>query len=111
MGLKQLKTNPWWIFFSNKYTLITIFFVIWICFLDANAWLTSHREIDQQLAEKQENAEFYRKGIARDKAKIASLQDSLGLEKYARERYLMKREHEEVFIIQHADSVKTEENE
>jgi hypothetical protein len=111
MGIKDLKKNQWWIFFSNKYTIISILFVIWILFLDANAWMTSHRQIDKQLSEKQENAEFYRKGIARDKARIISLQDSLGLERFARERYLMKRENEEVFIIEHPDSVKTNTNE
>ncbi|AGC78481.1 cell division protein FtsB [Nonlabens dokdonensis] len=111
MGLKNLKTNPWWRFFSNKYTIITILFAIWILFLDGSAWTTSHRQINKDLAEKQENADFYRKGIARDKAKIAALQDSAGLEKFARERYLMKRDNEEVFIIQHPDSVKTKSNE
>ena len=50
------------------------------------------------------------KGIARDKAKIAALQDSAGLEKFARERYLMKRENEEVFIIQHPDSIKEKQS-
>jgi cell division protein FtsB len=111
MGLKNIKTNPWWRFFSNKYTLITIFFGVWILFLDANAWMTSHRSIDQQISEKEQNADFYMKGTARDQARIASLKDSLGLEKFARERYLMKRDNEEVFIIQHPDSVKTKENE
>jgi cell division protein FtsB len=73
--------------------------------------MTSHRSIDEQLSEKKQNADFYMKGIARDQARIATLNDSLGLEKFARERYLMKRDNEEVFIIQHPDSVKTKENE
>jgi cell division protein DivIC len=111
MGLNKLKANPYWKFFSNKYTLITLFFAVWILFLDANAWMTSHRSIDEQLSEKKQNADFYMKGIARDQARIATLNDSLGLEKFARERYLMKRDNEEVFIIQHPDSVKTKENE
>jgi cell division protein DivIC len=111
MGLKKLKTNPWWKFFSSKYTIITLFFGIWILFLDGSAWTTSHKAIDKQLADKQKNADFYKKGIARDQARIISLQDSLGLEKFARERFLMKRDNEEVFIIQHPDSVKTDDNE
>jgi cell division protein FtsB len=111
MGLKKLKTNPWWKFFSNKYTIISIFFSIWILFLDGSAWTTSHKAIDIELAEKEQNAAFYKRGIARDQAKIISLQDSFGIEKFARERYLMKRNNEEVFIIEHPDSVKTDNNE
>ena len=73
--------------------------------------MTSHKSINEQISEKEQNANFYMKGIARDQARIASLKDSLGLEKFARERYLMKRDNEEVFIIQHPDSVKNKENE
>ncbi|WP_124981392.1 FtsB family cell division protein [Nonlabens xiamenensis] len=110
MGIKRLRTHPFWKYALNKYVIILVLFAVWILFLDANAWLTTQRDIDQQLRESEQNAEFYMRGIARDSARIARLNDSLGLEKFARERYLMKRENEEVYIIQHPDSVKNEEN-
>lgn len=111
MTFKELKQKRFWKIISNKYVLISIVFVIWILFLDASAWLTSHRELDQQIAEKEQNVEFYRRGIQRDQNRIKTLKDSSGIEKFARERYLMKKENEEVFIIQHADSLKKENDE
>ncbi|WOI23721.1 FtsB family cell division protein [Nonlabens ulvanivorans] len=111
MKWNQLKQNKYWKVFTNKYVLISIIFVIWILFLDANAWLTSHRELDQQIVEKEQNVDFYKRGIQKDQNRIKILKDSAGIEKFARERYLMKRENEEVFIIQHADSLKKDTNE
>lgn len=111
MTFKELKQKRFWKIISNKYVLISMVFVIWILFLDASAWLTSHRELDQQIAEKEQNVDFYKRGIQRDQDRIKTLKDSAGIEKFARERYLMKRENEEVFIIQHADSLKKESNE
>lgn len=111
MKWKQLKETKYWKVLTNKYVLISVVFIIWIAFLDANAWLTSHKELDEQIAEKEQNVSFYLKGISRDQEKIKILKDSTGIEKFARERYLMKKENEEVFIIQHADSIKKESNE
>ncbi|KEZ94503.1 FtsB family cell division protein [Nonlabens ulvanivorans] len=111
MKWNQLKQNKYWKVFTNKYVLISIIFVIWILFLDANAWLISHRELDQQIVEKEQNVDFYKRGIQKDQNRIKALKDSAGIEKFARERYLMKRENEEVFIIQHADSLKKDTNE
>lgn len=107
----EIKQNKYWKFFTNRYVLISIIFIIWILFLDANAWLTSHKELDSQIAQKEQNIDFYKRGITRDQNKIKTLNDSAGIEKFARERYLMKRENEEVFIIQHADSLKKENDE
>ncbi len=104
MKWSQLKTK--WYF--NKYFIISILFVTWIFFLDDSAWFTAHHALDQQIADKEQTAEFYMRGIAADKARIQQLEDSVGLEKFARERYLMKRENEEVYIIEYADSVKKE---
>ncbi len=105
MKWNQIK-NKW---YFNKYLIISFLFVIWISFLDDSAWFTAHRALDQQIKDKEQTADFYKRGIAADKARIQQLQDSAGLEKFARERYLMKRENEEIYIIEHADSIKKEE--
>lgn len=105
MKWQQIKAK--WYF--NKYFLIGVVFIIWILFLDSNAWLTSHRELDKQIADKEQTADFYMRGIAADKARIKQLQDSAGLEKFGRERYLMKRENEEIYLIEYADSIKEED--
>ncbi|KQC33783.1 septum formation initiator [Nonlabens sp. YIK11] len=105
MKWKEIKSK--WYF--NKYFIITILFAVWILFLDDSAWLTAHRALDQQIADKEQTADFYMRGIAADKARIQQLEDSAGIEKFGRERYLMKKENEEVYIIEYADSVKNED--
>ena len=89
--------------------MISILFAAWILFLDDSAWFTAHRALDNQIEDKEQTADFYMRGIAADKARIQQLEDSAGLEKFARERYLMKKENEEVYIIEYADSVKKED--
>ncbi|MGB3591574.1 MAG: septum formation initiator family protein [Nonlabens sp.] len=108
MKWKELKQNLWFRILTNKYLLITVFFLVWILFLDGNAWLTSHRALDEQIAEQEENVRFYKDGILRDSLKISQLESVEGLERYARERYHMKREGEKVYIIERKDSLKTE---
>jgi len=105
MKWKELKRK--WYF--NKYVIILVFFVVWIGFLDTNAWFTSHRALDKQISEKEQTADFYMRGIAADQARIQQLEDSAGVEKFGRERYLMKKENEEVYIIEYADSIKKED--
>jgi cell division protein FtsB len=92
--------------FTNKYLIISVFFIVWILFLDSNAWLTSHREMDQQIAEQEEDVRFYEEGIRRDSIRIKQLESKEGLERYARERYHMKKENEKVYLVEYADSVK-----
>jgi len=105
MKWKELKSK--WYF--NKYLIITALFAVWILFLDDSAWFTAHRALNQQINDKEQTADFYMRGIAADKARINQLQDSTGLEKFGRERYLMKKENEEVYIIEYADSIKNED--
>ncbi|ARN77511.1 septum formation initiator [Nonlabens spongiae] len=111
MKWSELKRKKGFRILTNKYLVILVVFAIWIFFLDGSAWLTSHREIDKQIAEQEEAIRYYREGIARDSAKLKQLRSAEGLETFARERYFMKRTEEEVFIIEFEDSLKQKENE
>lgn len=110
MNWKSLKQNKYWKVASNKYLLISLGFIVWILFFDANAWLGPQRDLDQQITDKESTRAYYKKGIKRDSARIKQLQDPKGLETYGRERYLMKKDNEEVYIIEYADSLKKEGN-
>ena len=111
MKWSEIKNKRIFKILTNKYLIILIFFLVWILFLDGSAWLTSHREIDEKIAEQEQNVHFYKTGISRDSAKLKQLRSDRGLETFARERYLMKKENEEVFIIEYEDSLNKEENE
>ncbi len=108
MKWQELKKNTWFRVFTNKYLIISVFFLVWILFLDSNAWLTSHLAIDEEIAEKEENVQFYQRGIERDSIIIKQLESREGLERYARERYHMKKENESVYLIEYKDSIKEE---
>ena len=110
MKWSELKRKKGFKILTNKYLIILAFFTVWILFLDGSAWLTSHREIDKQIAEQEEAIRYYRNGIYRDSAKLKQLRSASGLETFARERYLMKKENEEVFIIEFEDSLKKKDN-
>ena len=100
MKLKELRKKFWFRFFSNKYVLLILIFAVWMIFLDSNSWFI-HHELDQEINELKDNKEYYQKEIAKDRTIIKQLQDSLELEKFARQKYYMKRPNEEIFIIEY----------
>tara|TARA_R100000353_G_scaffold176098_3_gene148905 strand:- start:51798 stop:52130 length:333 start_codon:yes stop_codon:yes gene_type:complete len=106
--LSEIKKNKWIRFISNKYVLILIFFIVWMVFFDANSYLI-HRELDSEIDGLEDNAEFYRNEIEADRAFIEKLQDSNEMEKFAREKYYLKKENEDIYIIEHEDSINKEE--
>jgi len=98
MILKKLKNNRIFKFFTNIYIFILVVFLIWMFFFDSNVQL--NREFDKEIKELQNTINFYKKEIKKDKKIIKELQDSLQLEKFAREKYLMKRKNEDIYIIE-----------
>jgi len=99
MNLKKVKKNPYFRVFTNKYVLILLIFLVWMFFFDENSYLT-HREFDKEIDELESTITFYETKIDADKETIEKLKDSLQLERFAREQYLMKRENEDIFIIE-----------
>lgn len=103
MGVKEIKQNRFFKFFTNKFVLILIVFLVWILVFDENTRLG--REFNKEIKELKTTIDFYKKEIEKDKQTIKELQDSLQLERFAREKYLMKKKNEDVYIIEF-DSVK-----
>ncbi|CAA0171837.1 septum formation initiator family protein [Tenacibaculum maritimum] len=99
MTLKQLKNNPFFKIITNSYVLILTIFIVWMLFFDENSYLV-HREFNQEIEELKSRNEFYKNKIIEDKKTIRSLEDSIQLEQYAREKYLMKKENEDIYIIE-----------
>lgn len=100
MKLKDLRKKTWFRIISNKYVLIGLVFAFWMIFLDTNSWFI-HHELDQEIEELQDNKKYYQNEISKDKAVINKLQDSVELEKFARQKYYMKRPEEEIYIIEY----------
>ncbi len=110
MKLSNLKKNKSFQFFSNKYFIIAIVFVVWMFFFDTNSFFV-HQELNQEINELENNKNYFQDEITRDKEFLEKLKDEDEMEKFARETYYLKKENEEIFIIEHEDSLKNNQHE
>ncbi|MBD3862483.1 MAG: cell division protein DivIC [Olleya marilimosa] len=95
--------------YKNIYIIILISFCVWMIFFDTNS-LISHHEVNQEFNKLEDEKEYYKKEIAKDKKAIKKLSTEDGLETFAREKYYMKKENEDIYIIEYEDSLKTKNN-
>ena len=87
-------------FLKNSYVIIIIIFVIWMIFFDSNSILV-HNELNNDINDLNNQKEYYKNEIERDNIGLNQIKTDSGLEKYAREKLFMKRENEEIFIIEY----------
>ncbi|WP_428225286.1 FtsB family cell division protein [Flavobacterium sp.] len=99
---KIFKEVTWLRFISNKYVLVTGFFVIWLLFLDNYSYI-DHRVLNHEIEELEDNKSYYKEEILKDKEQISKFKSPNEIEKYAREKYYMKRENEDIYIIEFED--------
>lgn len=89
--------------FKNFYFITGLSFIVWLTFLDSND-LISRFQMGARLRSLNREKEFYLEKIAEVKKDRAELMTNKELlEKFAREKYLMKKKSEDIFIIQEED--------
>ena len=98
--LKKFRNNKIVRFLSNRYFIILLLFVIWMIFFDENS-LLNHWELGKEIDNLEKSNEYYQDQIKQDKKVIDNLNDPDSLEKYAREEYKMKKENEDIFLIEY----------
>ena len=76
-----------------------VLFAFWILFLDNYSYL-EHRVLNKEINELEDNIDYYKKEITADSIRIKKLKNQDQIEKYAREKYYMKRENEDIYIIE-----------
>lgn len=85
--------------FRNFYFLIIAIFMVWMLFFDTNDFITQF-SLSRRQSELEDSKAFYEERIIEvQKDRDALLNDRDLLEKIAREKYLMKKENEDVFIV------------
>jgi len=104
---KKLKNNSVFRWISNRYVIVLLAFGVWMVFFDANSLLV-HRELDKEINELENNKEYFNNEISGDEQFLENLKDSSHIEKYARETYFFKRDNEDIFVIEYADSTNTD---
>jgi cell division protein DivIC len=100
------KNNSWLKYLKNKYVWSALFFIIWMFFLDNYSYF-DHRFLDAQIKSLEDNKKYYQDEILKDEKSIKALKNSGEIEKYARENYFMKKENEDIYIIEfEGDTIK-----
>ena len=96
--MKLLKRTVF--FLRNKFLLATTAFLVWMLFFDRNDVFTQ-MERRSELKELRQSKQYFEKQIAENRKFSKDLQfNASAIEKYAREKYLMKRDNEDLFIIE-----------
>nr|WP_090465644.1 septum formation initiator family protein [Mucilaginibacter sp. OK268] len=86
---------------KNKFFLVTMAFLVWMIFFDKND-LFSQYEYRRQVNKLKEERDFYKKETDQVNKELDELTSNpQKLEKFAREKYLMKKDNEDVYVIVH----------
>ena len=86
-------------YINNKYFYTGLAFVIWMIFFDQQNFIDRYH-LNQTLNGLDEQQDFFLEEISKNEASIYLLEnDTSQLEKFAREKYYMKKDNEEVFVI------------
>jgi cell division protein FtsB len=96
-------------YLKNIFVIIFIVFAVWMLFIDSNSLLI-HHELNEDISDLEDEKEYYNKEIQKDKKAIKELSTDEGIEKLAREKYYMKKDNEDIYIIEYEDSLKTKTN-
>lgn len=86
-------------FLKNKYFIASITFMVWICFFDEYNFIFQSRLSDQK-QELQKELYQLKFQTYQNRKFLNSLNNDAFLEKYAREKFMMKMENEDIFIIE-----------
>lgn|SRR5688572_17828965 len=96
--MKLFHALPSWL--KNKFFLTGMGFLVWMLFFDTQDLVTTHIRQRQELERLEASRAYYttETGTIREELKLMESDPAL-LEKYAREKYRMKRDNEDLFII------------
>lgn len=89
--------------FRNFYFITGMTFLVWMTFLDSNDLINRFR-LSAKLRSLENEKEYYHEKIqAVEKDRQELMGTTQLLEKFAREKYLMKKQTEDIFIIEEKD--------
>ena len=86
--------------FNNKYIIVTLIFAVIILFVDQYNIFNQVKN-HKRLKETKKQVEFYEQEIKNQQDILDNLhKDSVLMERIAREKYMMKRDNEVIYIIE-----------
>lgn len=97
--MKLIDRIPSWL--KNKYLLSLIGFVVWMLFFDDRDIYTTYFKQRNELNALVQSKQYYDNQIATTQKELDLLKmNTATIEKYAREKYLMKRDNEDLFVVE-----------
>lgn len=98
--MKFLTHIPSWL--KNKYLLTGVFFAVWMFFLDQKDIISAFERRDK-FNDLQKSEQHLKHLITESHEELDLLKNNAQtIEKYAREKYLMKKDNEDLFIVKSA---------
>ena len=86
-------------FLKNKYFITSVAFIIWMGFFDPKDWGLIADRLNK-LKELEKSEQVLNEQIASTRSDLTMLKtDAQSIERYAREKYLMKKDNEDIFIV------------
>ena len=83
----------------NKYLITFIVFLVWIFFIDKFDIITQIK-MNKEFKQLKEQQEFYKSEVKKDSTIIYNLNNNPEeQERFARERFLMKKDNEDLYIV------------
>jgi cell division protein DivIC len=86
-------------FLKNKYLICIVVFVVWMSFFDVKDWgllIERHNKI----SELEKSEKMLSMQIQETRAELNLLRsDAQSIERYAREKYYMKKDNEDIFLV------------
>lgn len=94
----MLKKIPNWL--KNKYSITVLVFIVWVGFFDQNNFFTQYDFI-QELNSLEKDKTYFIEELKQTKQELNDLTTNpVTLEKFAREKYFMKKDNEEIFVFE-----------
>ena len=84
---------------KNKYVLAGLIFIIWLSFFDSYS-LIKRYHINKKLKQLELDKKYYHDEVKNDSIALYQLKSGTdNLEKFARERYMMKKDSEDIYVV------------
>lgn len=94
----MLKKIPNWL--KNKYIITVVVFMVWISFFDQNNFFTQY-DFVKELKSLEKDKAFFMEELTKTRQELNDLTTNpVTLEKFAREKYFMKKDNEEIFVFE-----------
>ena len=95
--------SSWWhrvpSYLKNRYVITLVVFAVWLAFFDQHNMINQVK-LKAELYRLEQDREYYQREIVEIRDDLEELlSDNRKLEKFARERYYMKRSNEDIFVF------------